>query len=181
MVDKSDGVHDDDDRDEVESGNAETLDASAQDSKPVDPKKLRVDPGSASAGGVVRRWQKGERSIADDLLRTSQLAESMRALERLEGRRSIRRVPTKEELDRRDQEQDIKLKKLYARGILGLLLIQTIATNVGFFLYMIRGEDYSPPPEVMIAWLTSVVVEIIGIAVVVTRYLFPNGPNGSGG
>lgn len=51
-------------------------------------------------------------------------------------------------------------------------------TNVTFIGYM-NAVSYRPESEVMIAWMSSTVVQIVGIALVVAKGIFPQ-RSGSG-
>jgi hypothetical protein len=72
----------------------------------------------------------------------------------------------------RDFEQDITLKKVYARWLLVAMSVQIGFANLGFFLY--GGSDHwEIQPVVMQFWLSAAVVQVIGIVYVIARYLFP--------
>ena len=85
----------------------------------------------------------------------------------------VERLPQFDDLTRTDWKQDIGLKRLYARGLLILLGLQMVTSNVIFVLYAARGMGWKVPESVMIGWLSAMVVELIGVVAVVTRYLFP--------
>ena len=40
-------------------------------------------------------------------------------------------------------------------------------------------EHWHIPPEVMIGWLTATVAQIVGIVLVIAKYLFPEGGPGN--
>jgi hypothetical protein len=72
-----------------------------------------------------------------------------------------------------DLRQDIRLKKTYAERLVRLMTGQVIFTNLVFVVYAAAGPGWDVPAEVMIAWLGSTVVELVGVTAIVTRYLFP--------
>lgn len=88
------------------------------------------------------------------------------------GRREVRRLPNSALVDR-DFEQDITLKNLYARGMIAFLGLQMTAADLVFVFYAWRGEHWKVPGSVMQGWLAATVVELVGIVLVVTRYLVP--------
>jgi hypothetical protein len=69
--------------------------------------------------------------------------------------------------------QTLKLRGVYAWTFLGALAAQMVAADVAFFLYAAWGVHWAVPPEVMTAWLSATVVEIVGVVYAVTRSLFP--------
>ncbi len=73
----------------------------------------------------------------------------------------------------RDYEQDIKLKRMYGRTLLTVMTVQLGVADLLFFLYAVFGLRWAIQTSVMQTWLAATVVEVIGIALVVTRYLFP--------
>lgn len=76
----------------------------------------------------------------------------------------------------RDKDLDIELKKRVAYWALGAASIVVASSIIAFFLYLNtkRGDI---APEVMIAWLSATVVEVLGIVAIIARYLFPTGGN----
>lgn len=77
-----------------------------------------------------------------------------------------------------DFEQDIALKKMYAKWLLVAMSVQIGFANVGFFWYGIQNA-WEIEPVVMQFWLSAAVVQVIGIVYVVARYLFPRRDNNS--
>jgi len=51
---------------------------------------------------------------------------------------------------------------------------QFISANVAFYIYA-NHKHWDIPPEVMIGWLSTTVVQIVGIVLVIAKYLFPEG------
>jgi hypothetical protein len=80
---------------------------------------------------------------------------------------------TNDYLDQVDREQDIGLKRRYARALLWLLGGQLAIADVIFFVYAQVGVHWRLPPVVIDIWLGATLVEVVGIVLVVTRYLFP--------
>jgi hypothetical protein len=81
--------------------------------------------------------------------------------------------PTKEELERAHLQQDLELKKLYGNRLLWLVTVQLAIADIVFILYFIVGVHWDLPEGVIYVWLITTLVELVGIATVVTRYLFP--------
>jgi hypothetical protein len=76
-------------------------------------------------------------------------------------------------LPEQDHRQDIDLKRLYAKGLLLLLGGQMILADTVFVVYAWAGKQWNLAPEVINVWLGATVVQLIGVVLVVTRYLFP--------
>lgn len=72
-----------------------------------------------------------------------------------------------------DAAQNVKLKKMFARGLLGLLFLQLTAANVAFYFFG-SSANWRISDAVMLGWISSTVVEIIGIVLIVVKNLFPN-------
>ena len=70
-------------------------------------------------------------------------------------------------------EQDTKLRGPYAWTILVATGVQIIVADVVFVLYATNGVHWVIPPAAISAWLGAVVIQVIGVVLVVTRYLFP--------
>ena len=76
-----------------------------------------------------------------------------------------------------NQRQNLKLRKRVANAAMWAVGIQMGLTNFAFFVYM--GQNgFNPEPPVMIAWMSSTVVQIVGIAVGVAKGLFPQRTSG---
>lgn len=80
-----------------------------------------------------------------------------------------------------DHWQDIQLKKSYAKWLLRLVAAQLFVADAVFVAYAWAGEQWHLDPNVMQFWLSATLVELIGVAVVVTRYLFPRRDRSSTG
>jgi hypothetical protein len=72
-----------------------------------------------------------------------------------------------------DYAQDVRLKGKYAGWFLWVMLAQLGIADLGFFLYAWMGVAWNVTPRVIEFWLSATVIEIVGIVLVVTRYLFP--------
>lgn len=81
--------------------------------------------------------------------------------------------PTKEELERYHLQQDLELKERYGNRLLRLVTVQLFVADVVFVLYFLFGVHWKLPEGVIYVWLVTTLVELIGVATVVTRYLFP--------
>lgn len=78
-----------------------------------------------------------------------------------------------------DHELDHNLKKCLGFGAVIVLGLQMTITNVACVVYgwaiVHRGE--SIPDAALVAWMSSTIVEIVALALVVTKYLFPESGN----
>lgn len=73
------------------------------------------------------------------------------------------------------REQENQLRKKVATWSLWFVLGQLVVTNATIVVYigfMLVRKQYVPT-EVLITWMTSTIVEIIGILWVIARSLFP--------
>jgi hypothetical protein len=80
---------------------------------------------------------------------------------------------TNDYLDQIDRQQDIDLKGRYAKWLLFLLAAQLLIADGVFFVYAQVGAHWKLSASVIDVWLGSTLVEVVGIVLVVTRYLFP--------
>ncbi len=74
-----------------------------------------------------------------------------------------------------DHELDLTRKRRLGKFARRAIVAQLIVTNIGFVVYfasMTWGMHMEIPAQVMSAWLTTTVVEIVAIALTV-KYLFP--------
>lgn len=78
----------------------------------------------------------------------------------------------REEAQVENQEQNLKLRKAIARWAMCAVSVQLAVSAAAFFTYLIANLD-SADSSVIITWLGATVVEVVGIAAVVTRNLFP--------
>ena len=82
-------------------------------------------------------------------------------------------------LKSRDRKQTISLKRTLAYFAIVAVSVQLLCANVMFALYLWTPEwRENTPPEVIIAWMSATVVEVIGIVVIIARNLFPANENG---
>lgn len=51
--------------------------------------------------------------------------------------------------------------------------VQILAADVTFVLIAWRGYEWRVPVEAIVAWLSATVVQVVGVVLVITRYLFP--------
>lgn len=121
---------------------------------------VSVVPGSAPDGG------EGVDGSADEATGT---ASSFNARRRENA--ALRKLDAKN--TRREQEN--QLRKEVATWSLWFVLTQLVITNttiVAYIVTMLVLKQYVPT-EVLITWLSSTIVEIIGILWVIARSLFP--------
>jgi hypothetical protein len=74
-----------------------------------------------------------------------------------------------------DKKNTRSLRKIYARVTLALLAVQLVFADYTFLMYSSKGVKWKIPSPVLEYWLSAVVVEVVGIALVVTKWLFPKG------
>ncbi len=116
----------------------------------------------------------GASDSSEDLARKERAREEIKeALVGGQAHRIRKLPPTKEELERAHLQQDLELKKLYGSRLLWLVTIQLAIADAVFILYFIVGVHWDLPEGVIYVWLITTLVELVGIATVVTRYLFP--------
>lgn len=76
-------------------------------------------------------------------------------------------------LEGADHKQDIELKKTYAKWLLILVAAQLVVADGVFVAYAWAGVAWELETGVIQAWLGATMIELIGVALVITRYLFP--------
>jgi hypothetical protein len=79
-----------------------------------------------------------------------------------------------------DHWQDIQLKKTYAKWLLILVAAQLLVADAVFVTYAWAGNGWHLEASVIQVWLGATLVELIGVALVITRYLFPRRDGASG-
>jgi hypothetical protein len=72
-----------------------------------------------------------------------------------------------------DHWQDIQLKKSYAKWLLLLVAGQLVLADVVFVAYAWAGANWKLDSGVIEVWLGATIVELVGVVLVITRYLFP--------
>lgn len=91
----------------------------------------------------------------------------------LAGKKS-EEFPAREEIKKKRDLEDLKLKRRVGNGALGVMLLQILIADVVFVIYGF-GNDWHIPGTAVVGWLSATVVEVIGVVVVITNYLFPGG------
>lgn len=81
--------------------------------------------------------------------------------------------PPKEIIERQDLHQDVGLKKTYAYWLLALVTAQLILANTVFVVYAWEGRSWDLDASVIYVWLITTLVELVGVVLIVARYLFP--------
>ncbi len=72
-----------------------------------------------------------------------------------------------------DHWQDIRLKKSYAKWLLIMVAAQLAIADAVFVTYAWAGEGWHLDSGVIQVWLGATLVELVGVVLVVTQYLFP--------
>jgi hypothetical protein len=70
-------------------------------------------------------------------------------------------------------EQEHGLRQDYGDWIIRLLGIQLLVADVVFIVFAWVGKDWDLTPGVIEIWLAATVVQVVGVAAIVTRHLFP--------
>jgi hypothetical protein len=120
-------------------------------------------------------------SVASSEGPASSAAESSKLAEAGISEETIERGSPLEGLDFHDHEalkgldhwQDIQLKRSYAMALLRLVAGQLFVADAVFIVYAWAGRGWDLEPSVVQFWLGATIVELIGVALVVTQYLFP--------
>jgi hypothetical protein len=73
-----------------------------------------------------------------------------------------------------DRDQTLTLRHRIAWFAIWAVTAQLVLADVIFGWYLWVNGGHGIEPEVMIAWLSATVVEVIGIIVIVARNLFPS-------
>ena len=89
-------------------------------------------------------------------------------------------LPRPAQLQAKDHQQDIDLKKKYANWLLGAVIAQLVVANAVFIAYAWAGKDWDLDAVVIDVWLVATLVQVIGVVAIVTRYLFPRRDLGAG-
>lgn len=90
------------------------------------------------------------------------------------GGREIDRLPAPlQNLPLKDHAQDIRLKRIYALALLVGLGVQVAIVDAVFVAYAWAGVNWNVQEPVMGIWLGATVINVIGVVLVVTNYLFP--------
>src|ERR1700691_2770025 len=90
------------------------------------------------------------------------------------GGREIDKLPAPlQNLPQKDHAQDIRLKRIYALALLVGLGVQVFIVDAAFVAYAWAGVNWNVAEPVMSIWLGATVINVIGVVLVVTNYLFP--------
>lgn len=115
-----------------------------------------------------------DRALADELI--AAIARSGQPQEKehqVEPTRSLtKRTKELDELRMADHQLDLTLKRVIGYGAPLALAIQLVIVNV-VLITAIKLELLNFSDRLAIAWLTSTIVEVIGVVLVVAKYLFP--------
>ena len=84
----------------------------------------------------------------------------------------------RQEIVIRGAEQDIEERKKYAHRnfclIVGWLVVVNLMLFFQGFKFTVSGHEFSLPTPVLLTVIGSTTATILGIFVIVTKYLFPN-------
>jgi hypothetical protein len=81
-------------------------------------------------------------------------------------------IESLDELQRRDKAQDIELKRTVATWTLRAVFTELIIAN-GVFISYCLGNHWRIPTSAIDIWLGATVVQIVGVLLVIVKYLFP--------
>jgi hypothetical protein len=107
------------------------------------------------------------RNLESGTARTSTLPERLLHLPERERAQQL-------DLDKISAEQEHDLRERYANGILAILGLQLFVADAVFVVFASVGEGWHLSAGVIEVWLGATVVQVVGIALIVTRHLFPN-------
>jgi hypothetical protein len=82
-----------------------------------------------------------------------------------------------DELERarkRNAKTDSRLREFLGFGALLFAGAQFVVADVAFYKYGIHYH-WKIPPEAIIGWLGATVIQVVGIVLVIAKYLFPEG------
>jgi hypothetical protein len=96
------------------------------------------------------------------------------------GGESVQRLPSTAQLATQDYKQDIDLKAVYARWLRWMLIGQLAFADLVFFIYAWAGVGWNVPTAAINVWLGATLIEVVGIVLVVVRYLFPRRDGAAG-
>lgn len=78
------------------------------------------------------------------------------------------------DLTRERKKDDLFLRKIVARGVLSIIMVQIAVADWVFIRYA-QANEWNPDVTAIQAWLAATVIEVISVVLVITRYLFPSG------
>ena len=73
----------------------------------------------------------------------------------------------------RRKKEDIDLRRMIAKFTMWIVVIQIFASNVFMGWYLWFNKE-TPDKAIMLGWMSSSVIEIVGIMAIVAGSLFPN-------
>lgn len=75
---------------------------------------------------------------------------------------------------RRDAKTDSRLREWLGYGSLFFAGASIVVGDLAFYKYGI-AHHWQIPPEAIIGWLGATVIQVVGIVLVIAKYLFPEG------
>lgn len=113
--------------------------------------------------------------------RIRELVQRRRSGESGDDSTELESLPGPAQLEAKDHQQDIDLKKKYADWLLGAVVAQLAVANGVFVTYAWAGKGWNLDAVVIDVWLAATLVQVIGVVAIVTRYLFPRRDSGGDG
>ncbi|MCV7377935.1 hypothetical protein BST11_20985 [Mycobacterium alsense] len=71
------------------------------------------------------------------------------------------------------ERSNLNFRRVYAAVLLVAMVIQVGIADWFFYLYL-RAYEFRAPEQSMSVWIGAAVVQLIGLVVIITKYLFPN-------
>jgi hypothetical protein len=71
------------------------------------------------------------------------------------------------------ERSNLTFRRVYAAVLLAAMVIQVGIADWFFYLYL-RAYEFRAPEQSMSVWIGAAVVQLIGLVVIITKYLFPN-------
>ncbi|RFZ49356.1 hypothetical protein MSS2_04253 [Mycobacterium marinum] len=73
----------------------------------------------------------------------------------------------------KEQRSNFNFRRIYAFVLLFAMIAQVGIADYFFWRYM-RAYEFKVPEQSMSVWIGAAVVQLIGLVVIITKYLFPN-------
>lgn len=142
-----------------------------------DASRRKEDPPAADSRARLRLPPGSDSELFNDLLKNLELRRKSK--DSTPGASLKKKTKDLDALRLEDHKLDHNLKRTIGYGVFGVLIAQVLITNVACVIYGITivraGGDV--PTEALIAWMGATIVEVIALALVVTKYLFPEAGN----
>ena len=72
------------------------------------------------------------------------------------------------------KRSNLHFRRAYAVVLLFAMVVQVGIADLFFWRYL-QAYDYKAPEQTMSVWIGAAVVQLIGLVIIITKYLFPEG------